>query len=226
MKRYYVHGDLHEERRNHYFCFRHDFSFPREHFDDAAHVTARAATYESSLAKWTRFSKAKDLKFYRPTHAENIIAELAAADVKAAEAARSPFHRWLFRQLKRDDLIGDLARDAERDSSFPSTSNSLEALRSHLRRRNAISEARVALEEGWAEFERKGQVRSGVSLAQRFAIFKRDSYRCQVCGISAQDGGRLEIDHKKAVAKNGGNEADNLWTLCFGCNRGKGTHDL
>lgn len=69
-------------------------------------------------------------------------------------------------------------------------------------------------------------VSQGISVTQRFAIFKRDSYRCCICGASAEGGSRLEIDHKVAVARGGTNAEDNLWTLCFECNRGKGTDDL
>lgn len=60
-----------------------------------------------------------------------------------------------------------------------------------------------------------------VGLTLRFRIFKRDNYRCQLCGRSAQDGVTLEVDHKVPRAKGGSNDPSNLWTLCFDCNRGK-----
>jgi HNH endonuclease len=63
--------------------------------------------------------------------------------------------------------------------------------------------------------------RSG-ALSLRFAILKRDRYRCQVCGRSAQDGTTLEVDHRIPRAKGGTNDPANLWTLCYECNRGKG----
>ncbi|MFN3703025.1 HNH endonuclease [Thermomonas sp.] len=56
---------------------------------------------------------------------------------------------------------------------------------------------------------------------KRFEILKRDSYRCQICGKTAKDGARLEVDHKVAVANGGTNDDSNLWTLCFDCNSGK-----
>lgn len=58
-------------------------------------------------------------------------------------------------------------------------------------------------------------------LSLRFRIFKRDNYRCQLCGATAQDGVRLEMDHKVPRAKGGTDDESNLWTLCFECNRGK-----
>jgi hypothetical protein len=63
-------------------------------------------------------------------------------------------------------------------------------------------------------------------LALRFYVFKRDNYRCQICGRAATDGITLEIDHKVPRAKGGTDELSNLWTLCFDCNRGKSDSDL
>jgi hypothetical protein len=64
------------------------------------------------------------------------------------------------------------------------------------------------------------------SLRSRFRIFKRDDYRCQICGRTAQEGARLEVDHRIPRSKGGTNAPSNLWTLCFECNRGKAAHDL
>lgn len=63
-------------------------------------------------------------------------------------------------------------------------------------------------------------------MARRFQILKRDDYRCQICGRSSVDGARLEVDHKHPRAHGGDDSYDNLWTLCFDCNRGKGTQAL
>jgi hypothetical protein len=70
--------------------------------------------------------------------------------------------------------------------------------------------------------------RSGaLSLNLRFAILKRDHYRCQICGRTAQQHGVvLEIDHRIPRAKGGSDNPSNLWTLCFDCNRGKSDSDL
>ena len=55
----------------------------------------------------------------------------------------------------------------------------------------------------------------------RFQVLKRDGYRCQMCGVTAQDGAKLEIDHIHPVSKGGGNELSNLQVLCRDCNAGK-----
>lgn len=45
--------------------------------------------------------------------------------------------------------------------------------------------------------------------------------KCQLCGHTAREGARLEVDHKLAVANGGTNDLANLWTLCQACNNGK-----
>ena len=58
------------------------------------------------------------------------------------------------------------------------------------------------------------------SKAQR-AGKERDLFTCQICGSSAKDGVRLEVDHIVPVSKGGKTEMSNLQTLCERCNRGK-----
>lgn len=63
--------------------------------------------------------------------------------------------------------------------------------------------------------------RGRVSNKMRFSIYKRDGYRCQICGrTDATD--YLEIDHIKPIAKGGKSTYDNLQTLCRKCNKEKG----
>lgn len=76
------------------------------------------------------------------------------------------------------------------------------------------------------EYGRKYHKMRSAGLTGRFRVFQRDGYRCQICGRSAQDGATLEVDHKVPRSKGGSNDIDNLWTLCFECNRGKHAHDL
>jgi len=67
-----------------------------------------------------------------------------------------------------------------------------------------------------------------LSFHTRFTVFKRDDYRCRLCGMAARDGEevRLEVDHITSRKQGGTNTIENLWTLCFACNRGKGVHEL
>ena len=60
--------------------------------------------------------------------------------------------------------------------------------------------------------------RKALSVRKRFFVFKRDKYRCRMCGAT---GVELEVDHVVPVANGGSDAIDNLQTLCFKCNRGK-----
>lgn len=63
--------------------------------------------------------------------------------------------------------------------------------------------------------------RGKVSNKMRFSIYKRDGYRCKICGRSEMFD-YLEIDHIKPIAKGGKTVYSNLQTLCQRCNREKG----
>lgn len=56
--------------------------------------------------------------------------------------------------------------------------------------------------------------------ALRFQILERDNWTCQYCGQYAPNV-RLEIDHKVPIVNGGSDNADNLVTACWACNRGK-----
>ena len=62
-----------------------------------------------------------------------------------------------------------------------------------------------------------------IPLNIRWAVQKRDHNRCVLCGAcpSNDHSVELEIDHIIPVAKGGGNEMENLQTLCWKCNQGK-----
>jgi len=59
-----------------------------------------------------------------------------------------------------------------------------------------------------------------VSVRQRFEIFKRDNFTCRYCGKKSPEV-VLEIDHIVALANGGSDDAMNLATSCWECNRGK-----
>jgi hypothetical protein len=63
--------------------------------------------------------------------------------------------------------------------------------------------------------------RGSISPKVRYNVFKRDSFRCQICGRLQADGVTLHIDHRTSIAHGGEDEVDNLQTLCSDCNLGK-----
>ena len=67
--------------------------------------------------------------------------------------------------------------------------------------------------------------RSLMTTALREKIKERDDYTCKKCGISTKNEPHLllEIDHIMPLAKGGMTTENNLQTLCWRCNRSKGT---
>ena len=75
--------------------------------------------------------------------------------------------------------------------------------------------------------------RRRIRISDKNAVFERDNYTCQICGISRDflddlcpglgDYLLLEADHIRSVSQGGtGRDIDNLQCLCWRCNRKKG----
>ncbi|MDM3849949.1 MAG: HNH endonuclease [Aphanizomenon gracile PMC627.10] len=62
-------------------------------------------------------------------------------------------------------------------------------------------------------------------LSVRFAVLQRDNHQCVSCGKSPPVV-TLEVDHVIPFSKGGNNDINNLQTLCFKCNRGKGIRTM
>ena len=63
-----------------------------------------------------------------------------------------------------------------------------------------------------------------ISLALRYRVLARDKFRCVICGASpAKDGSvELHVDHIFPWSRGAQNVDENLRSLCFKCNLGKG----
>jgi hypothetical protein len=63
-----------------------------------------------------------------------------------------------------------------------------------------------------------------ISLSLRYKVLSRDRFRCVICGRTpAKDPSvELHVDHIHPWSKGGKNTEENLRTLCFDCNLGKG----
>lgn len=67
------------------------------------------------------------------------------------------------------------------------------------------------------------KTKRNIGLQLRFKVFKRDNYKCCICGASpAKDPSvELHVDHIVPWSKGGETTIDNLQTLCSRCNLGK-----
>lgn len=66
--------------------------------------------------------------------------------------------------------------------------------------------------------------RNIISGSIRYDVLKRAHFRCELCGISA-DERALEVDHIVPVSQKGKDNIDNFQALCFVCNANKGNRD-
>lgn len=84
---------------------------------------------------------------------------------------------------------------------------------------------RMLYQKGWLIQVKKGVYRrdpnyKGLNLTAPFpnnikeSIFRRDNYRCVVCGRGRHDGYEIHADHIKPQAKNGVSTLENGQTLC------------
>lgn len=67
--------------------------------------------------------------------------------------------------------------------------------------------------------------RALMTSALRKRILERDGYKCRQCGVSISQEPHLllEVDHIIPISKGGITTEENLQTLCWRCNRSKGT---
>ncbi len=63
--------------------------------------------------------------------------------------------------------------------------------------------------------------RDPLSPSLRYEVLTRDKYVCKGCGACGPNV-EVEVDHIIPVSRGGKDTLDNLQTLCFKCNRGKG----
>ena len=58
----------------------------------------------------------------------------------------------------------------------------------------------------------------------RYSVLKRANYRCELCGIKADDKA-LEVDHIVPKSLGGADDLTNYQALCYSCNASKGNRD-
>lgn len=68
--------------------------------------------------------------------------------------------------------------------------------------------------------------REPIPAGLRFAVLRRNGFRCAYCGRGEEEGAKLHIDHIVPAARGGKTEIDNLVTACATCNIGKSASDL
>ena len=84
---------------------------------------------------------------------QNVVANEEMSMIKNQHRS---FAAWLRNQRRRDDPVGDLARDAAADRHWPKAAKSLPRLLDYLAGRGACPGAVEACRRAWAEFRAEG----------------------------------------------------------------------
>lgn len=157
-RRHYLHGDQSETDGIRYYCAMCDQMVPAEHFKDGSHDLKKSIErYVRSIRNFEAWTPTELRNWRRPDDAANLLDEDVTAyhaAQAAKEASRSRFHRWILTQTRREDAIGDLARDIESDKDFPVAETSLEALIDYMDAAGAIDDALKAMRAAHAKFRR------------------------------------------------------------------------
>lgn len=82
----------------------------------------------------------------------------------------------------------------------------------------------IAIKKGRMNYDHQKKVhktkRNHLKPAKRYAILKRDGFKCVLCGATAESA-VLEVDHIVAYVHGGKHTDENMRTLCWNCNTGK-----
>jgi hypothetical protein len=77
------------------------------------------------------------------------------------------FYAWLGKQIKRDDPVGDLARDARYPSADKPRRHTLTTWLNYLYKYNACDKAIEALRVAWGEYSKRYEVRYQIEVNKK-----------------------------------------------------------
>ena len=77
---------------------------------------------------------------------------------------------------------------------------------------------------GEAMWEHRRRGHEPISGSIRYEVLKRAEFRCELCGISAEEKS-LEVDHIHPKSLGGKDDLSNYQALCYSCNASKGNRD-
>jgi hypothetical protein len=151
-RRYYLHGDVLVDDVARCYCGRCDRFVELSHFDgNGSHGDGEDGKhYLAWISRHNALPLVRKAARGRPDDAPNVLAARARSERETFEASRSPFHRWLEGQCKRDDPVGDLAGDILRDTTFPVALATRREVEAHLSRHGGHIVS--AVREAWHEF--------------------------------------------------------------------------
>ncbi len=144
----------------------------------------------------------------------------------------SPFNVWIKDQYVNKEMsTNEITEKIEKDTGIIISPRHIQRkVKSLGLTRDQSTSFQLAIAKGRKTYDHlrkpfsSRDLRKGISLEQRYSIFKRDNGRCALCGVAAKHKA-LVIDHIIPVVNGGTNDPSNLRTLCRECNHGKRLHE-
>lgn len=141
---------------------------------------------------------------------------------------QSPFKNWIVQQYIEHQLsTKEIAEKIKKETNVSVSPRYIQVvLKSMGYIRNFSQAFNLAIKKGRKSYDairkpiKAKEFRKGISLSRRYEIYKRDNFRCSICGETAK-GSRLVIDHIVPIVHGGTDELSNLRVLCSACNFGK-----
>lgn len=125
-----------------------------------------------------------------------------------------------------EGLTLKVARNVVREQWRMQTQQLTAGLRFGIRKTGTIWSMTERCPDGQVRFfttvPRRKNERPAMRADTRFAVLRRDGFRCRYCG-RGPDEARLHVDHVQPRSAGGGEELENLVTACQDCNLGKMT---
>ena len=170
---------------------------------------------------------------YQPVMIKELITHGGRAsirDIAAAFLARDASQLEYYEQITKDMPGKVLAKHGivERDgkdyrlSTDPSSLSSEE--QDELARLCDEAISAYLQKRGTAVYDHRRAALGYLSGSLRYEVLKRAGFRCELCGISA-DERAIEVDHILPRKHGGEDDLTNLQALCFKCNANKGARD-
>lgn len=142
-------------------------------------------------------------------------------DAKRCKLSVKSFMNYEENILKKAQLIPALNMDSYIACLYVSPKGRNRYTKTHTYQFQDIKRLYARAKKGIEAKENVAYERSLMTDKLRYDIMKRDKFRCQLCGRSADDGIKLHVDHIIPVSKGGKTIPHNLRTLCEQCNLGK-----
>jgi len=178
----------------------------------------------------------KDMRMshvYQPVMLIELLRNGGRADVKQIAKAileRDPTQVEYYSEIVKN-MVGKVLTQNRKITSKEGSVYTLDDSKSFTS--DEVSELIALLEEKISDYELKRdggnwqhrkRGRHPVSGSIRYKVLKRAEFRCELCGISAQDKS-LEVDHIVPKSLGGADEITNYQALCYTCNSQKNNHD-